>query len=88
MHSIRLTYCYYAIQYYLFQNFLVKIVDGGLYFIFFLFIFILLFFSFSFNFLFLEQLRLGVSVTLSHQSQLDGVVTRLITREVEGTRTK
>ena len=38
----------------------VKIVDGGLYFIFFLFIFILLYFSFSFNFLFLEQLGLGV----------------------------
>jgi len=37
----------------------VKIVDGGLYFIFH-FHFILLFFSFSFNFLFLEQLGLGV----------------------------
>jgi len=36
-------------------------------------------FSFSFLFLFLEQLGLGASVTLSHQSQLDGVVTRLIT---------
>ena len=31
-----------------------------------------------FNFLFLEQLGLGLSVTLSHQSQVDGVVTRLI----------
>ena len=50
--------------------------------------FILFFFSFSFKFLFLEQLGLGVSVTLSHQPQLDGVVTRLITGEVEGTRTK
>ena len=40
--------------------------------------FILFFFSFSFNFLFLEQLGLGLSVTLSHQSQIDGVVTRLI----------
>jgi len=39
---------------------IVKIVDGGLYFIFpFLFLF-LFFFSFSFNFLFLEQLGLGV----------------------------
>ena len=56
--------------------------------LFFLFIFILLYFSFSFKFLFLEQLRLGLSVTLSHQSQLDGVVMRLITGEVEGTRTK
>jgi len=37
------------------------------------------YFIFSFPFLFLEQLGLGLSVTLSHQSQLDGVVTRLIT---------
>ena len=56
--------------------------------LFFLFIFILLYFSFFLNFLFLEQLRLGLSVTLSHQSQIDGVVTRLITGEVEGTRIK
>ena len=37
------------------------------------------FFDFHFHFLFLEQLRLGLSVTRSHQSQDDGVVTRLIT---------
>ena len=52
------------------------------------FIFILLFFSFSFNFLFLEQLGLGVISHAVNQSQLDGVVTRLIMGEVEGTRTK
>ena len=48
----------------------------------FIFIFSLLFdfsFSFIFYFLFLEQLRLGLSVTLSHQSQIDGIVTKLIT---------
>ena len=56
----------------------VKIADDGLYFIF-SFYFILFFFYFSFlNFLFLEQLGLGLSVTLSHQSQIDGKVTRLI----------
>ena len=56
----------------------VKIADDGLYFIF-SFHFILFLFYFSFNFLFLEQLGLGLLVTLSHQSQVDGVVTRLIT---------
>jgi len=55
----------------------VKTVDGGLHsFLFSLFLF---FVSFIFYFLFLEQLGLGLSVTLSHQSQIDGVVTRLIT---------
>jgi len=50
-------------------------VDDGLDFIFyFLFYFL---FSFSLIFLFLEQLGLELSVTLSHQSQIDGVVTRL-----------
>ena len=41
--------------------------------------FIFIFYLF-FYFLFLEQLGLGLSVTLSHQSQVDGKVTRLITR--------
>ena len=44
-----------------------------------LFIFILLFFSFSFSFFYFQNNPgQGLSVTLSHQSQLDGVVTRLI----------
>jgi len=75
-------------MYYNSETLVVKIIDGGLYFICpFSFLFLFLF-SFSFNFLFLEQLGLGLSVTLSHQSQIDGVVTRLIMGEVEGTRTK
>ena len=43
-------------------------------------LFILFYFSFLFFFIFifLEQLGLGF-ITLSHQSQIDGVVTRLIT---------
>ena len=44
------------------------------------FSFYFILFCFSFIFLFLEQLGLGLSVTLSHQSQIDGIVTRLITR--------
>ena len=55
----------------------VKIADDRLYFIF-PFHFILFFFSFFF-FYFQNNLGQGLSVTLSHQSQLDGVVTRLIT---------
>jgi len=67
----------------------VKIVDGGLCF-YFLFS---LYFIFLFLFLlFLEQLRWGLSVTLSHQSQVDGIITRLITRlkenRVEGSGTR
>ena len=58
----------------------VKIIDSGLH----LFLFSLFHFIFSlpfnFYFLFLEQLGLGLSVTLSHQSQVDGIVMRLITR--------
>ena len=56
----------------------VKIVNGGLYFILF-FHFILLYFSFVF-FYFQNNSGQGLSVTLSHQSQIDGVVTRLIMR--------
>ena len=40
--------------------------------------FILFLFLFLFYFLFLEQLGLGVK--MSHQSQVDGIITRLITR--------
>ena len=48
--------------------------------LFFLFIFILLYFSFSFLiFYFQNNSDQGLSVTLSHQSQIDGEVTRLIT---------
>jgi len=50
------------------------------------FYFTLLFSFFYFSIFRTTQVR--VSVTLSHQSQLDDVVTRLITGEVEGTRTK
>ena len=57
----------------------VKIVDSGLYFIF-SFHFILFFFSFFFLiFYFQNNSGQGLSVTLSHQSQVDGIVTRLIT---------
>jgi len=59
----------------------VKIIKRGLYLLVFNLIF--LFFSFSFCYLlFLEQLGLGLerSVTLSHQSQSDSVVTILIMR--------
>jgi len=60
----------------------VKIVDGGLYFIFpfhFPFYFTLLYFSFLF--LFLEQTRVRAYQSRCHiKSQIDGVVTRLITR--------
>ena len=59
----------------------VKIIERGLYLLVFNLIF--LFFSFSFCYLlFLEQLGLELerSVTLSHQSQSDGVVTILIMR--------
>ena len=49
----------------------------------FIFIFSLLFFFFFFSFIlyfyFQNNSGQGLSVTLSHQSQLDGVVTRLIT---------
>ena len=56
----------------------VKIVDGGLYFIF-SFHFILLYFYFYFLFFYFQNnLGQGLSVTLSHQSQIDGIVTRLI----------
>ena len=56
----------------------VRIVDDRLNF-YFRFLFYFLFsFSFLLFFLFLEQLGLGLSVTLSHQSQLDGIVTRLV----------
>ena len=58
----------------------IKIVDGRLYFIFsfqFYCTFILFYFSF---FYFQNNSGQGLSVTLSHQSQIDGVVTRLITR--------
>ena len=60
---------------------LVKIIDGGLHFLFFLFLFyftlLLLFLLFSiFR---TTQIRI-YQLCLSHQSQVDGVVTRLITR--------
>ena len=57
---------------------IVKIVDNGLYFIFLLFYFSC--FLFFFFFYFQNNSGQGLSVTLSHQSQIDGVVTRLITR--------
>ena len=56
----------------------IKIVNGRLYFIF-SFHFILLYFTFSFLiFHFQNNLGQGLSVTQSHQSQIDGIVTRLI----------
>ena len=54
----------------------VKIVDGRLCFYFSLFTL----FYFSFLFYFQNNSGQGLSVTLSHQSQIDGEVTRLITR--------
>ena len=56
------------------QHPLVKIVDSGLYFIF-SFHFILLYFLF---FYFQNNSDQGLSVMLSPQSQIDGIVTRLI----------
>ena len=57
----------------------IKIIDGRLYFIS-SFHFILLFFSFSFLiFYFQNNSGQGLSVTLLHQSQIDSIVTRLIT---------
>ena len=55
----------------------VKIADNGLNFYFY-FLFYFVSFSFLFFFYFQNSLGQGLSVMLSHQSQLDGVVTRLI----------
>ena len=54
----------------------VKIIDNGLdsYFS----LFILFYFVFLFFFYFQNDSGQGLSVTLSHQSQIDGIVTRLI----------
>ena len=61
------------------ESIFVKIIDGGLYFIF-SFHFILFFlFLFLLIFYFQNNSGQGLSVTLSHQSQVDGVVMRLIT---------
>ena len=67
------------IRFYLLTYSHVKIIDSELYFIF-SFHFSLFYFSFSFLiFYFQNNLGQGLSVMLSHQSQIDGVVTRLIT---------
>ena len=56
----------------------VKIIDGGLHFLFSLFTLFYFYFYFSCLFYFQNNLGQGLSVTLSHLSQVDGVVTRLI----------
>ena len=60
------------------QKYNIKIVDSGLHFSVLLYFSFFFFFFLFFSFLFLVQLGLGLSVMLSHQSQIDGVVTRLI----------
>ena len=57
---------------------IVKIIDNGLNFYFCFLFYFLLFFSFLLFFYFQNNSGQGLSVTLSHQSQLDGIVMRLI----------
>ena len=70
----------------------VKIVEGGLCSFLFSLFYFSFFFFFIFYFYFQNNSGQGLSVTLSHQSQLDGIVTRhdhgTQENEVEGTRTK
>ena len=73
---------YKTSSYTIIASLIVKIVDGGLYIIFpFHFYFTFLFFFFQFSIFRTTRVR-------GYQSQPEGVVTRLITGEVEGTRTK
>ena len=83
-------YKYYVIQYgyykYQFHNDLSlwsspKCQDCKQQTLFYFYLFILFYFSFLFLLIFYFQNNLGqgLSVTLSHQSQIDGIVTRLIT---------
>ena len=61
------------------EAFYVKIVNAGLDFSFYFYFLLFFFFFFLLFFYFQNNSGQGLSVTLSHQSQVEGVVTRLIT---------